>query len=190
MFRLKNCDHFFSLTDHLNSGRRFPEIGITAILLRKIIENRGGTTMRRHALLPILLASLIFGVYVPAAQAVLTLTMDGINDGFILTTFVSGYNFNGNYGPLAQGIAPNGQVITASVGDAKIYVFNDVDNQTLASAVSATTYTFTTVNPNYAMTTAGGQVYGAQLQGAHYEQFNSNGTHSVIPVLSVTTPVV
>jgi len=146
--------------------------------------------MRRHALLPILLASLIFGVYVPAAQAVLTLTTDGINDGFILTTFVSGYNFNGNYGPLAQGIAPNGQVITGSVGDAKIYVFNDVDNQTLASAVSATTYTFTTVNPNYAMTTAGGQVYGAQLQGAHYEQFNSNGTHSVIPVLSVTTPVV
>ena len=144
--------------------------------------------MRRYTLLQVvLLVSMILGLRVPTAQAVLTLTTEGINDGFILTTFVSGYNFGGNYGPLAQGIAPNGQVITGSVGDLKIYVFNDVDNQTLASAVSATSYTATTGNPNYAMTTAGGQVYGAQLQGsALYEQFNSNGTHSAIPGLTAT----
>src|ERR1700675_3485779 len=87
------------------------------------------------------------------AQATLGLTLDGITDGFTLSTFVSGYNFGGNYGPLAQGIAPGGNVITGSVGDAKIYVFNDVDNQTLASAISAAAYSFTTGNPNYAMTT-------------------------------------
>jgi PEP-CTERM motif-containing protein len=120
-------------------------------------------------------------------QAVpLTLTPDGIADGFTLTTFVSGYSFGG-YGPLAQGIAPNGDVITGSAGDGKIYVFHDVDGQTLASAVSATPYAALTGNPNYAMTTAGGQVYGAQLQGsAPYELFNSNGTHAAIPGLTAT----
>ena len=150
--------------------------------------------MRRYTLLQVVfLVSmiLIIGLRVPTAQAALTLTTEGINDGFILTTFVSGYNFGGAYGPLAQGIDSNGHVITGSVGDRKIYVFSDVDNQTLAGALSATPYADLTGNPNYAMTTAGGQVYGAQLQGsAPYEHFNDNGTHSAIPVLSVTTPVI
>jgi hypothetical protein len=121
------------------------------------------------------------------AHATLALTSDGVADGFILTTFVSGYNFGGNYGPLAQGILPDGNVVTGSVGDDKIYVFHDVDNQTLASAVSAMPYTFLTGNPNYAMTTAGGQAYGAQLQGsARYEQFQNNGSHAAIPGLTAT----
>jgi WD40 repeat protein len=121
------------------------------------------------------------------ASATLVLTTDGITDGFVLSTFVSGYNFGGNYGPLAQGILSNGNVVTGSVGDGKIYVFQDVDNQTLASAISATPYAGTTGNPNYAMTTAGGQAYGAQLQGsALYELFATNGTHSAIPGLTAT----
>lgn len=114
------------------------------------------------------------------AHATLALTADGIADGFILTTFVSGYNFGGTYGPLAQGIASNGQVITGSMGSDRIYTFNDVDGQTLASATSATPYTFTTSNPNWAMTTAGGQVYGAQLFGGTYEHFASDGTFTPI----------
>jgi hypothetical protein len=37
------------------------------------------------------------------AEATLALTPAGVSDGFVLTTFVSGYNFGGgvNYGPLA-----------------------------------------------------------------------------------------
>ena len=94
---------------------------------------------------------------------------------------------NYQYGPLAQGIAPNGNVITGSAATDNIYVFKDVDNQTLANAVSATPYTFLTGNPQYAMTTAGGQVYGAQLEGsAPYEHFNSDGSHSPIPGLTAT----
>jgi hypothetical protein len=121
------------------------------------------------------------------AGATLTLTTAGGTDGFVLTTFVSGYNFGGNYGPLAQGILPNGNVVTGSVGDDKIYVFHDVDNQTLASAVSATPYASTTGNPNYAMATAGGQAYGAQLQGnAPFELFHTDGTHTAIPGLTAT----
>ena len=115
------------------------------------------------------------------------LTADGIADGFTLTTFLSGFSFANNvYGPLAQGIAPNGNVITGSAVDSKIYVFKDVDNQTLANAVSTTPYTFLTANPQYAMTTAGGQVYGAQLSGGPYEHLNSDGTHSPIPGLTAT----
>lgn len=78
-------------------------------------------------------------------------------------------------------------MITGSAVDDKIYVFKDVDGQTLANALSATPYTFLTGNPQYAMTTAGGQVYGAQLEGsAPYEHFNSDGSHSPIPGLTAT----
>jgi hypothetical protein len=121
------------------------------------------------------------------AQATLALTPVGIADGFTLTTFVSGYNFGGNYGPLAQGILPNGNVVTGSFGDDRIYVFKDIDNQILGNAISATPYSFLTGNPNYAMTTAGGQAYGAQLQGsAHYEQFQNDGSHAAIAGLTAT----
>jgi WD40 repeat protein len=121
-----------------------------------------------------------------AVNASLLLTPVGVADGFTLTTFVSGYHFN-NYGPLAQGILPNGNVITGSAGNDRILVFSDTDNQTLASALISTPYTFTTSNPNYAMTTAGGQVYGAQLLGgALYEQFSITGAHSAIPGLTAT----
>ena len=121
------------------------------------------------------------------AHATLALTADGVADGFTLTTFVSGYNFGSIYGPLGQGILPNSNVVTGSLGDDRIYVFKDVDNQTLANAVSATPYTFLTGNPFYATTTAGGQAYGAQILGsAPYEHFNTDGTHSPIPGLTAT----
>lgn len=111
------------------------------------------------------------------------LTPEGIADGFTLTTFLSGYP-SAQYGPLAQGILPNGNVITGSASPNSIYVFADHDGQTLSDALVATPYTFTTGNPNYAMATAGGQVYGAQLDGGVYEKFNSDGTHTAIAGLS------
>ncbi|HEY1874263.1 MAG TPA: PEP-CTERM sorting domain-containing protein [Steroidobacteraceae bacterium] len=114
------------------------------------------------------------------AHAQLALTPQGIADGFTLASFVSGYNFGATYGPLAEGILSNGNVVTGSVGDGKIYVFKDVNNQTLSDALSATPYTFMTGNPNYAMATAGGKVYGAQLFGGVYEQFTNTGAHAAI----------
>jgi hypothetical protein len=118
------------------------------------------------------------------AHAQLALTPQGIADGFTLTTFVSGYS-PAQYGPLAQGILPDGNVITGSAfvgnsGMGTIYIFKDVDNQTLGSALSATPYAFTTGNPQYAMATAGGQVYGAQAFGGTYEHFDNSGAHTPI----------
>jgi hypothetical protein len=125
------------------------------------------------------------------ARATLVLTADGVTDGFILSTFVGGYSFGAptstNYGPLAEGILPDGNVVTGSYANNTIYVFKDVDGQTLSSAVSATPYTFGPGNGYYAMTTAGGQVYGAQQQGGPYEKFNNDGTHSPIPVPTATS---
>ena len=142
----------------------------------------------RPRLAAVTLAVGLFGVSFPA-NAQLTLTAAGVADGFTLVPFVSGYSFGGgiNYGPLAQGILPNGTVVTGSFGDDKIYVFNDVNNQTLASAISATPYTFTTGNPQWAMATAGGQVYGAQIQASPIMQFSNGGTFA--PMGPVGSPV-
>jgi hypothetical protein len=137
----------------------------------------------------VLFAVSVLSVSIPQAHAQLTLTPAGVTDGFTLSTFVGGYSFGGgiNYGPLAQGILPNGNVVTGSFGDGKIYVFSDTDNQTLGSAISATPYTFTTGNPQWAMATAGGQVFGAQIQASPIMQFNNNGTFA--PMGPVGSPV-
>lgn len=118
------------------------------------------------------------------AHAQLTLTSQGVADGFTLSTFLSGYT-PAEYGPLAQGILPDGNVITGSAfvgtpGVGTIYIFKDTDNQTLSSALSAKTYAYTTSNPQYAMATAGGQVYGAQAFGGIYQHFDNAGTPTAI----------
>lgn len=119
----------------------------------------------------------------PAAQAGLTLTTDGINAGFTLTTFVSGYNF-GNYGPLSQAVLPNGNIVTGSVGSGSVYVFKDVDNQTLGDALISTPYACETGNCNFAMATVGGQAYGGQLFGGVFYHFDNTGAY--VPIGGAT----
>ncbi len=126
------------------------------------------------------LAAALLSVATPV-HASLILTSAGVSDGFNLTTFVSGYS--AQYGPLAQGIASNGNVITGSLLNQQIYVFKDSNGQTLSGAVTSVPYTCQTGNCNFAMTTAGGQVYGAQLQGGLYEHFASDGSFTPIPKL-------
>jgi hypothetical protein len=110
------------------------------------------------------------------AHAQLALTPAGVADGFTLTPFVNGYYFGGgNYGPISQAILPDGNVITGSVGDHKIYVFPNANGQTLGSAIIATPYTCQTGNCNWAMATAGGNAYGAQAFGGVYEKFSNSG---------------
>ena len=69
-------------------------------------------------------------------------------------------------------------MVTGSYDTSDIYVFADADGQTLGSALSATAY----VNngDQWAMTTAGGQAYGAQQFGGAYEQFANNGSFTPI----------
>jgi WD40 repeat protein len=121
-----------------------------------------------------------------AKASALTLTADGIADGFVLSTFISGYSA-ADYGPLAQGIS-NGNVITGSArgtAGTNIYVLPDVDGQTLAAAINTVPYTCQTGNCNYAMTTAGGKVYGAQAFGGTYQQFSSAGVPTTLTLTGV-----
>jgi hypothetical protein len=67
-----------------------------------------------------LIAIALLAAAVPAGAS-LILTAAGVSDGFTLTTFVSGYS--AQYGPLAQGIASNGNVLTGSLLNNRIYVF-------------------------------------------------------------------
>src|SRR5437868_7972604 len=94
--------------------------------------------MKMGRLATILVSASVCWSLASPAEASLTLTPAGIADGFTLSTFVSGYS--AQYGPLAQGILPNGNVLTGSlintpnVGPPTIFVFPDVDGQTLATA--------------------------------------------------------
>ncbi len=145
--------------------------------------------MNRLSFLAVLLPAscLLFAISTPA-RATLVLTSAGVADGFTLTTFLSGYS--AQYGPLAQGIAPNGNVVTGSLLNTAgafgptVMVFKDSDNQQLTNALFSPSYTCTTGNCNYSMTTAGGQVYGAQAQGGVYQRFNSDGSFSAISNLA------
>jgi PEP-CTERM motif len=112
------------------------------------------------------------------AHAVLTLNQTGVDLGFTLSTFLSGYS--AQYGPLSQGVLSNGQIITGSLLNQRIYVFNDVDGQTLSNAVSATPYVCETGNCNYSIATAGGRVYGAQAFGGVFYEFNISGARTPI----------
>jgi hypothetical protein len=116
----------------------------------------------------------------------LALTADGTADGFVLSTFISGYSA-ADYGPLAQGISTGNVITGSSHGSAgtNIYVLPDVDGQTLAAAINTVPFSCQTGNCNYAMTTAGGKVYGAQAFGGTYQQFSSTG---VPTALTLTGP--
>jgi hypothetical protein len=130
-----------------------------------------------------------------SANAGLTLTSDGTTDGFVLSTFLTDTGGSGtSYGPLAAGVLSNGNIITGSAAGTapfSILVFHDVDNQTLSQAISTTPYTAATSNPQYAIATAGGQVYGAQAFGGTYVKFNGDGTTTPIagPVNNAGTKI-
>ena len=132
---------------------------------------------------PLAALALLFAFTTPSFSIPLTLTAQGTALGLTLTTFVSGYDFRGIYGPISQGVGSNGKIITGSAGDNKVYVLNDVDNQLLSDALFANPYTCQTGNCNFAMATAGGQVYGAQAFGGIYEHFANDGTFTPIPNL-------
>lgn len=135
----------------------------------------------KRFLIPLIISAAVTS---PISYASLTLTAAGVDAGFTLSTFVSGYNFGSGYGPLAQGIASDGKVITGSSGDRKIYVFNDTDGQTLGSAVANKPYACQTSNCNWVMANAGGKIYGAQLLGGTFSIFASDGTFSEMTSLS------
>lgn len=72
----------------------------------------------------------------------------------------------------------NGNIVTGSSGDQKIYVFADTDGQTLGTALASSPYGCQTSNCNYAMASSAGVVYGAQLFGGIYEKIAADGSRA------------
>ena len=107
-----------------------------------------------------------------SANATLALTPDGINDGFVLSTFATTNPGNTGCcsGPFGLGVNSAGNVLV-NTGAGTLYVFPDVDGQTPGTAL------FTQSSNNYvgAFTSSGGTVYGA-VYGGNYESFNLDGT--------------
>ncbi len=138
----------------------------------------------------VLAASVVLASVAPfSTHAALTLTAQGITDGFALSTVVTN-GFAASYGPLGQAILPNGNFITGSAfGPAgpTLYIFKDVDGQTIGDAVAAIPYVPTTTNPQYIMATAGGQAYGAQVQGGIFVKFANDGSFTPVPGLPSLT---
>ena len=119
------------------------------------------------------MATGLFVLGTTSSHASMMLTADGVNLGFSLSTFVSGFP-NSGVGPLGIGINNLGQVIVDSGQDRRNYVFNDVDNQTLGNAISSTPFSgwpaaFATVN---------GTVWGSMgwSAGGALVKFNADGS--------------
>lgn len=106
------------------------------------------------------------------ASATLTLTPDGIADGFDLSTFATTNPGNTGCcsGPFGLGVNSAGNVLV-NTGAGTLYVFKDIDGQTPATAL------FTQSSNNFvgAFTSSGGTVYGS-TDGGNYESFNLDGT--------------
>src|ERR1022692_945322 len=105
-------------------------------------------------------------------QAALTLNSTGISDGFALTTFATiNPGATLNQGPYGVAVTSNGSVLVNNFSNNTLYVFNDVDGQTVGSALSAIT---PSGSLDSAFARAGGQAYGGVFP--QFVQFNANGT--------------
>jgi len=110
----------------------------------------------------------------PLQAQTLTLTQDGMNLGFNLSTFAT--LDPGNYGcctgPFGVAYAAPDRVLVFNSMDNTRYVFHDVDGQTKNSAITSTTNNPTFVQ-GYA--TLGGNAYGSTFWGGQFAQYNNNG---------------
>jgi PEP-CTERM motif len=101
----------------------------------------------------------------------LTLTSQGIADGFTLSTFATTNpgNIGCCGGPFGVAMTSNGNVLV-NTGSGAAYIFADADGQTTGSAL----FTRVSTSGTSAAAIAGGQTYGSQ--SGHYVEFNPNGT--------------
>jgi len=98
-------------------------------------------------------AALLGGMLAAAnAHAVLTLTADGIADGFSLSTFYTDPGVY--YGVINLATASDGSILATGYARGQVYRFNDVDGQSFGSAVASAS-----LPGAFAMAAAGGRVY-------------------------------
>jgi hypothetical protein len=113
----------------------------------------------------------------PQAHAgILTLTPQGVTDGFTLSQFADlnpGSENSFNFGPFGVAFAGGGKVIVSNFPNNTMYSFKDIDGQTAASALNAIAGGGTSTT---GMASLGGVAYGANVAGGGFAAFNSDGT--------------
>ena len=113
----------------------------------------------------------------PQAHAgILTLTPQGVADGFTLSQFAflnPGFENSFNFGPFGVAYAGNGKVIVSNFPNNTMYSFKDIDGQTTASALNTIAGAGTSTT---GMASLGGVAYGADAASGGFAAFNSDGT--------------
>ena len=113
----------------------------------------------------------------PQAHAgILTLTTEGVADGFTLSQFAylnTGYENTVNFGPFGVAYAGSGKVIVSNSANNTMYSFKDIDGQTTASALNAIAGGGTSTT---GMASLGGVAYGADEAAGGFAAFNPDGT--------------
>uniref|UniRef100_Q01T41 Ice-binding protein C-terminal domain-containing protein n=1 Tax=Solibacter usitatus (strain Ellin6076) TaxID=234267 RepID=Q01T41_SOLUE len=129
----------------------------------------------RHHIVPcMVLATMIFA-NAKIAKAI-AITPAGAALGFSVSTFVSGFGVAGfGVGPLGVAVESNGNVLVDASNLNQNYVFSDTDGQTLAGAISHTSFVsfppaYATANNNGVL----GATYGSQNNSL--VKFNADGT--------------
>ncbi|WP_339037662.1 PEPxxWA-CTERM sorting domain-containing protein [Bradyrhizobium symbiodeficiens] len=119
--------------------------------------------------------STVISIASAEASSVPILTSDGASLGFKLNTVVSGLPGSngafGSYDVLGSAINSDGKIIVNVSNEGKNYVFNDVNNQTTANAISSTSFTgFAS-----ALAYANGSVW-ASANGGYLAKLNNDGS--------------
>jgi hypothetical protein len=155
-------------------------------MMRKILISRLSFTAsaintwaeRRLALKAFVIGSALSAVAaMPQAHAgILSLTPEGVADGFTLSQFAylnTGYENGFSFGPFGVAYAGSGKVIVSNYPNNTMYSFNDIDGQTAASALNAIGGGGTSTT---GMASLGNVAYGANVGGGGFAAFNSDGT--------------
>ena len=111
-----------------------------------------------------------------AAYGAMVLTTAGVNEGFSLSTFATGFSSvatnGGNAGPLGIAFA-GGKVLVTGAGDGTVRVFpSDSDNQ---NAVNATAVSYGSAIP-HALAQIGSTIYMGENGAGNLVQINADGT--------------
>jgi hypothetical protein len=115
------------------------------------------------------------------AKAVLALTGAGTADGFTLSTFATTDPGNTGFGPFGLAVSTDGHVFVSDDAQGKIFVFNDVNGQTPATALSTL---------NQGTSTVGATAVGTTFYSVGPSQGNFGGTFTTYSTdLSTITPL-
>jgi len=110
------------------------------------------------------------------ASATLTLTSEGIADGFTLTLFADQFPATGACcGPLGVATSSTGKIVIQDYANGANYVFNDVNNQHFSSALSSAP--FSSFSYGVDITNSGGTLYATNNDaGARIARLNPDGS--------------